>query len=112
MAIGKKLKNINEENNFFYLTLALIGLLVGSAFVQVVNEGAIEHILQGFTVVTFIVCLASLRFDKNWSRFLYSLLGTWVCVLVLKALLGIKEMDVVMLALTFVFFFGTFKSIA
>ncbi len=55
MAIGKKLKNINEENNFFYLTLALIGLLIGGAFVQVVGEGAMEHLLQGFTIITFIV---------------------------------------------------------
>ncbi|YCO00908.1 potassium channel family protein [Vibrio sp. VNB-15] len=112
MAIGKKLKNINEENNFFYLTLALIGLLIGGAFVQVVGEGAMEHLLQGFTILTFIVCMASLRFDKNWSRFLYTLLGTWIAVIVIKAVLGIKEMDVVMLALTFAFFFGTFKSIA
>ncbi|MCV5261326.1 two pore domain potassium channel family protein, partial [Escherichia coli] len=63
MVIGKKLKNINEENNFFYLTLALVILLLGSAMAQVVGEGTIEHILQAFTVLTFIVCFASLRFD-------------------------------------------------
>ncbi|MDW2068503.1 two pore domain potassium channel family protein, partial [Vibrio sp. 1579] len=53
MVIGKKLKNINEENNFFYLTLALVILLLGSAMAQVVGEGTIEHILQAFTVLTF-----------------------------------------------------------
>lgn len=47
MVIGKKLKNINEENNFFYLTLALVILLLGSAMAQVVGEGTIEHILPG-----------------------------------------------------------------
>ncbi|MCV5920150.1 two pore domain potassium channel family protein, partial [Escherichia coli] len=67
MVIGKNLKNINEENNFFYLTLALVILLLGSAMAQVVGEGTIEHILQAFTVLTFIVCFASLRFDKTWS---------------------------------------------
>ena len=49
MVIGKNLKNINEENNFFYLTLALVILLLGSAMAQVVGEGTIEHILQAFT---------------------------------------------------------------
>ncbi|MGR5238792.1 potassium channel family protein [Vibrio alfacsensis] len=112
MAIGKKLKKINQENNFFYLTLALVALLLGSAFVQVVGEGTMDYLLQGFTILTFIVCLASLRFDKNWSRFLYTLLGIWVTVIIIKAFLGIKQMDVVMLVLTFAFFFGTFKSIA
>jgi len=112
MVIGKKLKNINEENNFFYLTLALVILLLGSAMAQVVGEGTIEHILQAFTVLTFIVCFASLRFDKMWSRFLYTLFGVWVLVIVIKTVFNIREMNVVMLALTFAFFFGTFKSIA
>ncbi|KIT54129.1 ion channel family protein [Vibrio parahaemolyticus 901128] len=112
MVIGKKLKNINEENNFFYLTLALVILLLGSAMAQVVGEGTIEHILQAFTVLTFIVCFASLRFDKTWSRFLYTLFGVWVLVIVIKTVFNIREMNVVMLALTFAFFFGTFKSIA
>lgn len=112
MVIGKKLKNINEKNNFFYLTLALIALLIAGASAQVADEGAIEHILQAFTVITFIVCFASLRFDRNWSRFLYSLFGIWILVIVIKAIFHIQEMNVVMLALTFAFFLGTFKSIA
>ncbi len=112
MVIGKKLKNINQENNFFYLTLALIALLIGSASAQVVNEGAVERIVQAFTVITFIVCFASLRFDKTWARFLYSLFAVWVLTIVIKAMFHIQQMNVAMLALTFAFFFGTFKSIA
>lgn len=112
MVIGKKLKNINEENNFFYLTLSLIILLISGASSQVADEGAMEHILQAFTIITFIVCFASLRFDKVWSRLLYTLFGIWVIVIVIKTIFHIQEMNVVMLALTFAFFFGTFKSIA
>ncbi|MCV5899705.1 ion channel, partial [Escherichia coli] len=52
------------------------------------------------------------RFDKTWSRFLYTLFGVWVLVIVIKTVFNIREMNVVMLALTFAFFFGTFKSIA
>lgn len=112
MVIGKKLKNINEENNFFYLTLSLIILLISGASSQVADEGAMEHILQAFTIITFIVCFASLRFDKVWSRLLYTLFGIWVIVIVIKTIFHIQQMNVVMLALTFAFFFGTFKSIA
>lgn len=112
MTIGNKLKNINEENNFFYLTLSLVALLIAGASAKLVDEGAIDHILQAFTILTFIVCFASLRVDKNWSRFLYSLCGVWLLVIVIKIILDIKEMDIIMLALTFAFFFGTFKSIA
>lgn len=42
MVIGKKLKNINEENNFFYLTLALVILLLGSAMAQVWVKGRLN----------------------------------------------------------------------
>ncbi|CAE6948214.1 potassium channel family protein [Vibrio alginolyticus] len=112
MSIGIKLKNINEENNFFYLTLALIVLLIGGALAKAIDEVAIELILQLFTIITFIVCFASLRFDKTWSRFLYTLAGVWVFAIVIKAIFHIQEMNVVTLALTFAFFFGTFKSIA
>ncbi|PFG58503.1 ion channel [Vibrio sp. ES.051] len=111
MRIGKKLKNINQENNFFYLTLSLVILLLGSAMTQVVGEGTIEHLLQAFTVLTFIVCFVSLRLDKAWSHFLYTLFVIWVLVIGIKTMFNIKEMNVVMLALTFAFFFGTFKSI-
>ncbi len=112
MVIGKKLKSINEENNFFYLTLSLIALLISGASTQIVNEGAVEYILQAFTVITFIVCFASLRFDKIWARFLYTLFGIWILVIAIKTIFHIQEMNVVMLVLTFAFFFGTFKSIA
>ncbi|MGD8171097.1 potassium channel family protein [Vibrio sp. TRT 21S02] len=110
--IRKKIQKINQENNFFYLTLALIGLLISASLVQVLGSGLLDIVLQGFTVLTFIVCLASLRFDQNWYRFLTTLVAIWVAVLVLRSLLHVEKIDVVMLCLTFAFFFGTFKSIA
>ncbi|GAA5647685.1 MULTISPECIES: potassium channel family protein [Vibrio] len=112
MAIGQPLKNINQENNFFYLTLALTSLLISAALAQVVGSGVLEQILTLFTIVTFIVCLVSLRFDKNWYRFLVTLVCAWVVAIAVRNLLGVKSMDVVSLLLTFAFFFGTFKSIA
>ncbi|GAL29727.1 potassium channel protein [Vibrio variabilis] len=68
--------------------------------------------LQIFIIVVFIVCFASLRFDKNWSRLLKTLATCWVIATLVKLIFDIREMDVLMLALTFSFFFGTFKSTA
>ncbi|MGR5175432.1 potassium channel family protein [Vibrio mediterranei] len=112
MKLGKRLKKIDEGNNFFYLTLALIALLISSAMAEVVGTGIINHLLQLFIIITFFVCLFSLRFDRNWSRFLISLTICWVIVSMIKLVLNIREMDLIMLALTFAFFFGTFKSTA
>ncbi|MGR5094537.1 potassium channel family protein [Vibrio maritimus] len=112
MKVGKRLENINEGNNFFYLTVALVALLISSGLAEVVGSGWIDRVLQLFIIVVFIVCFASLRFDKNWSRLLKTLAICWVIATLVKLIFDIREMDVLMLALTFSFFFGTFKSTA
>ncbi|WP_394151921.1 potassium channel family protein [Vibrio maritimus] len=112
MKVGKRLENINEGNNFFYLTVALVALLISSGLAEVVGSGWIDRVLQLFIIMVFIVCFASLRFDKNWSRLLKTLATCWVIATLVKLIFDIREMDVLMLALTFSFFFGTFKSTA
>ncbi|MFA0085741.1 potassium channel family protein [Vibrio sp. 10N.261.51.F12] len=109
---GQQIKKIDDNNNFFYLTLSLVALLVSASLAEVVGRGIIEHILQAFIIWTFIVCLASLRFDRKWFHLLSLLMGVWIVVLVVKSVFEIPEMDVAMLALTFTFFFTTFQSTA
>lgn len=92
--------------------MSLIALLISSALAEIVGQGVIDHVLQLFIIVTFIVCLASLRFDKGWMRFLITLVCLWILATLAKIVFEIREMDFVMLALTFSFFFGTFKSTA
>ncbi|MEH6532737.1 MAG: potassium channel family protein [Photobacterium frigidiphilum] len=107
-------KKINEANNFYYMTVALVMLLVSTSLVAVLPNkfGLLEYILEGFTALTFLVCLVSLRFDKNWYRFMMALAGCWLVATIIRNWLGIQEMDLIMLGLMFSFFFGTFKSVA
>jgi voltage-gated potassium channel len=102
---------INKENNFFYLTIALVLLLMSSSLVEAIPGGLLEHVLQGFTALTFIICLSSLRFDKGWYQFLTALACCWFVAIIIRNLTDIEQLDVVMLILMFAFFFGTFKSI-
>jgi voltage-gated potassium channel len=107
-------KKINEANNFYYMTVALVMLLVSTSLVEVLPNkfGLLEYILEGFTALTFLVCLVSLRFDKNWYRFMMTLAGCWLVATIIRNWLGIAQMDLIMLGLMFSFFFGTFKSVA
>ena len=102
---------ITEQNNFYYLTIALIILLVSSSLDQVLHITWLDKIMQGITLLTFVVCLVSLRFDSGWYRFLISLVIAWVGLIVIKELFAFKQVDVAMLVLMLTFFFGTFKSI-
>lgn len=103
---------ISEKNNFYYLTAALVILLVSSSLEQALMTGFLDLVLQGVTVLNFIVCLASLRFDKHWFRFLLLIAIGWGVVSITKNIFPIRQIDILILALMFTFFGGTFKSIS
>ncbi|BAJ00573.1 potassium channel family protein [Shewanella violacea] len=105
-------KKINQENNFYYMTCALIGLLVSSSLVEVMPSGILEYALEGVIGVTFLICILSLRFDHRWKRFMQVLALCWVIASVLRLVLGIQEIDLLVLLIMFAFFWGTFKSIS
>ncbi|NRD74983.1 two pore domain potassium channel family protein [Shewanella sp. VB17] len=103
---------INQQNNFFFTTAALIALLISASLVQVVPEGILEFIIEGFTVVTFIVCILSLRFDKTWYRFMVGLIFCWLAATLVRNIFNIVILDYLTLVLMLGFFWGTFRSIA
>ncbi len=103
---------INQQNNFFFTTAALIALLISASLVQVVPEGILEFIIEGLTVVTFIVCILSLRFDKTWYRFMVGLIFCWLAATLVRNIFNIVILDYLTLVLMFAFFGGAFRSIA
>jgi len=105
-------KRISEKNNFYYLTAALVVLLVSSSLEQVLKIGFLDLVLQGVTVLNFVVCLVSLRFDKHWYRFLLLIAICWGLVSITKVIFPLRQIDTLILVLMFTFFWGTFKSIA
>ncbi|SMY15660.1 potassium channel family protein [Photobacterium aquimaris] len=109
--LNKKSQHINNQNNFFYLTLALVFLLISASLDKVITSGLLQYILEAFTLITFGICLLSLRFDKSWFRFLLSLVVAWLVAVIIRAVLGVEEIEVIMLLLMFIFFYGTFRSI-
>ena len=102
---------ITEKNNFYYLTLALIVLLLSSSLQQVLESGPLNYLMQGVTLFTFVVCLLSLSFDKGWHHFLRISVICWITVAVFKKVLDIQQMDIVVLLLMFAFYLGIFISI-
>lgn len=103
---------ITAENNFYYMTLALIVLLVSASLDMVLEIEWLDALFQVLTILTFVVCLVSLRFDKAWYRFLMTLAVIWAVLALMKAVFDVQQTDIAMMLLMFTFFFGTFKSIA
>lgn len=103
---------ITPENNFFFLTTALIILLLTSALEQVLPSGLLEQVIQGVTLLTFAICLVSLKFEPGWSRFLLTLVLCWVALALLKRWLHVALFDLLGLAMMLCFFLGTLKASA
>ena len=93
--LQKKIEKINSQNNFFFLTIALISLLISASLEKVIPHGFVQYTLEAFTVITFVVCLLSLRFDRLWFRFLSSLAGIWIMAMIARILLGIEEIEMI-----------------
>lgn len=105
-------RKITQQNNFFYTTLALIASLLSASLVKEMPDGVLEFIIEAFTAVTFIVCIFSLRFDNVWYRFMATLLGGWMVAIIVRNVTDIEMMDNIILILMFLFYGGTFRSIA
>lgn len=105
---------ISKANNFYYMTFALIGFLLFSSLAQALPSGfgILEYALEGLTVLTFLICLVSLRFGRRWNQFLGFILTCFISVTIIGSVFSIQEMDTVMLVLMLVFFSGMFKAVS
>ena len=80
------MKNISENNNFIYLTLSLLLLLLGASLVDQFTVKHGQQLVQAFTVITLISGIMRFRNSKLSFR-----IGSGVVVVVVVAvsLLGI-----------------------
>jgi voltage-gated potassium channel len=59
----------NEENNFHYLTAALLVLLLALPLLTVFRQGPVEWMTQILIIATLVVAYLSLDFGRWWGRF-------------------------------------------
>ncbi|MCG9729394.1 potassium channel family protein [Shewanella sp. Isolate13] len=105
-------RRINKQNNFYYMTAALVVLLLSASLAKSLMGGMLESLLEGVIAITFLVCVVSLGVDKSWKRFMQVLIVIWLVTAISKRFITIPHLDLFMLGLMFAFFWGTFSSIA
>ncbi len=95
---------ITSQNNFIYLTIALVVLLLTGALSLSVPMERGHNVLQLVTLITFIVGLRSLRVGQTWSRFVIVLSGAIVLVSLIGEFAEVAGLDTVYHLITLVFF--------
>ncbi len=64
---------INTRNNFWYLCLALIGLLFASAVTGTAANRWVDLLFSGLTVLLLVVGVRSLHTQRSWQKIVYRL---------------------------------------
>lgn len=101
------MSGVNQQNNFIFLGVALVALLLVSALSRSIHADLSVHFNQIMTLATLAVTYKTLNFGPRWRRFIGI---TLVLCLVLAAFAIFKSTPEVTLAyrvLGLVFFIGT-----
>ena len=97
--MGQLIKN----NNFSWLVIAMIGLLLTSAFSQDVPDSFTIQLFEFGGVMLLLVSLLSLKTRQAWSRRLFVVIALMLIVAIASAATGHYYMDFAYLALLLVF---------
>jgi hypothetical protein len=74
---------VDESNNFIYLTLSLVTLLLASALSELLSAGVMYWVIYALSVATLVISYLSLHFGQRWRIFL----GTIIILMLVSNLL-------------------------
>jgi voltage-gated potassium channel len=98
------MEKINERNNFLYLTVALLVLLLALPLLQTFRGGMVHWITQALIFLTLLVTYASLNFGRWWRGFVGLILLLMVCSTLLREFGTLHSSGLIHLFLVLVFF--------
>ena len=67
-----------EKNNFVWLTIAMIGVLVTGAFSRELPDAQGTLVIQAAWTALLLLALLSLKTRRSWSKWLLGLVGLMI----------------------------------
>ncbi|MEM1156470.1 MAG: ion channel [Pseudomonadota bacterium] len=98
----------NQDDNFVYLTLALLGLLLALPLFEMFDDGPLEWMTRILVILTLLVTYLSLDFGYWWGRFVLLVLFMMIATSLVH--LTAPQVSTSWIQLTLMFFF--FGSVA
>ncbi len=103
---------IKKENNFIWLTAAMVGLLVTGAFSRHFPDSLTVLLLEVSSIVLLLLSLLSLASSPDWKKRLLTLLALMLIAAVASGLTGHLAADVVYLVFLLMFFLSIGRLVA
>lgn len=100
-------KPISSENNFSYLTIALVFLLFASALVDQLPAVFGQRLVQATTVLTLLIGIWSLKSKRTWFRTGIGFVVALILILITSYILDFAELDIIQLLILLGFFIWT-----
>ena len=97
---------IRQHNNFIYLTVALVLLLLTSAVGPVMGAGLGEIALKIVSLATLFVAFTSVSFESRWGKTVAVLLAIWIGVNIGQSFISKIDLDLIELTVLLIFFCG------
>ena len=101
------MSGLNQQNNFIFLTIALVALLLVSALGHSIHAGFSVHFSQLMTLATFAVTYHTLNFGPRWRRFLGTMLVLCLIVAAVNVVNSTAEVTIAYRIVGLIFFIGT-----
>ncbi len=98
------MKKVNPQNHFFWLTAALIGMLLTGAFTTEFPESVAFVILEYSSIALLLLSLIGLREDRSWRKGLLILIGFMVLASITRDLTAYQHFNFVYMFLLLTFF--------
>ncbi len=102
------MKKITSENNFSYLFIALLTLLVSSSLLEQINIQWVDNLLGIIIFFVFTIGVHSDQTDRTWRWAVYFLAVLTVMLYFVHQLLSVAVADFLYLLLMLCFFAGSF----
>jgi len=98
------MKNLIRKNHFFWLTAALVGMLLTGAFTSEFPESVSFWILEYSSIILLLLSLIGLREDRPWRKGLLILIGIMVLATIARNVSGYQNFNFVYMFLLLTFF--------
>jgi len=98
------MKKVNPKNHFFWLTAALIGMLLTGAFTKEFPESVAFLILEYSSIALLLLSLIDLRDDRSGRKGLLILIGFMVLASITRDLTAYQHFNFVYMFLLLTFF--------
>jgi len=95
-----------KKNHFIWLTMALIGLMLSSAFARSLPENLTLNLIEYSSVILLMLSLLSLKTDRLWGKGFLVIVGIILTVVVVRGATEIGYFEYFYLGLMLIFMLG------